>query len=121
MLDSGFTVCALLCIVNAVIGVALLRNVRWASFLGTANMALQVPAVNSHPLTYAYIGLGDVFAFAKLDPSSVTYLFGPAAFFYPGTFSAVSEVPFQGVELYFGILAAIMTAVMASNCRRRPQ
>jgi hypothetical protein len=84
-------------------------------------MALQVPAVNSQFFMYWYIGVGDVFAFAKLDPSSVTYLFGPAAFFSPGTFAAFSGVTFQGVELYFGILAAIMTAVMAANCRRSPQ
>lgn len=115
----SLAICALLGIINLAVGLALLRNVRWASYIGTANMAFQVPAVNSQLISYNYVGVGDLSIFAKLDPSSGTYLFGPVADFSPGTFSVRFALQFQGVEIYLGVLAMIMTGVLARNCFQR--
>lgn len=113
-------IAAVLCILNLIIGLALLRQYNWASYLGVANMALQVPAMNSQPFSYSYIGIGDLFVLAGFDRSSSSLSFGAWASVTPGTFFVSFGNQVQGAEFYFGLLAAALTAVLASDCRRRP-
>jgi hypothetical protein len=108
-------ICGVLCLLNLVVGVSVLWRYRWASFLGAVNLAFQIPAVNSSLVVYSYIGVGDLFAMAKIDPSTSTYLFGASAAFSPGTFSVFVNTSFPGVELYFGVLATILAIILLQD------
>jgi hypothetical protein len=111
----------LLAALNLVAGVGLWRDLRWAHVLSLANVAAQIPGINSSYFTYWYIGIGDIYPFVKIDPADATYLIGPSFYLYPGTFSIALGGAVQGVEIYVGLIATAFTVFNVRELRKRQQ
>ena len=111
----------LLVVVNLVAGLGLWRDLRWAHVLSLANIAAQIPGINSSYFTYWYIGIGDIYPFVKIDPANATYLIGPGFYLYPGTFLIAQGGAVQGVEIYVGLIATAFTVFIVRELRKRQQ
>lgn len=111
----SIAILALLAGLNLIAGIGLTKYIRWATRLSLGNMIAQIPQLNAESFTYGYSGVGDLFLFAKIDPASGTFFFGPYLQFSPGSFFFGFVGVVQGFELYVGVLAAVFSSFLARS------
>ena len=113
----------LLVAVNLVAGVGLWRDLQWAQVLSLVNIAAQIPAINSSYFTYWYIGIGDIYPFATIDPTAGFYFYIGITFYaWPGIFQFFyGSIPFQGGQIYVGLIATAFTVFNVRELRKRQQ
>jgi len=111
----------LLVAVNLLAGIGLWRDLRWAHVLSLANIAAQIPAINSSYFTYWYIGIGDIYPFVIIDDPNYKFMIGPTLQVIPGYFSILLGGAVQGVQIYVGLIAIAFTVFIVRGLRKRQQ
>jgi hypothetical protein len=104
--------------INLIAGLLLYRDSLIGNWTSLANMSAQVIAIEASEFSYVYIGMANARFFAYIDPSTSTYLFGPALVFQPGTFGVSVGQLAQATQISVDFVSLSLVMFLIQSIRR---